>query len=160
VADKPVRKSIGAVALICRRAGGDLRWLVRWNRNWGCYHFVGGHKRDSESFAECARREIAEELGLRPEADFTVSPEAMQHLQYAAWSQRAKLDTEYTTELFAAVLRGKAADETVGRHDVRWIGAEEIRSGLCADGRPVSPTAVRLLDAVKWGGIPPSFEPA
>jgi 8-oxo-dGTP pyrophosphatase MutT (NUDIX family) len=157
VGRKRARTSVAAAALIVRRAEGRPEWLVRWNTHWKRYHFVGGHKHDRESFLGCIRREIAEELGLRAGSDFSVRPRAVRHLKYSAWSRSAKVPTDYEVKLFAAVLRGRRAEEALEREDVRWAGAAEIRAGRCADARPLSRTARRFLDAARWPATPESF---
>ena len=61
-----MRQSLAALAIV-EQPGDPPRWLVQWNERWQAYSLVGGHKRDDESFRDCLRREVAEELGLQDE---------------------------------------------------------------------------------------------
>jgi len=162
--EKKRRESRAAVALICRRKGNENQWLTRWNKNWQCYYFIGGHKLDGESYRECMMREIREELGIRREDGFTVSPEACARLEYAAHSKSAEAETDYTVELFGVKaeteyevelfdvrLVGEVERKKIqSKQAIRWLNEEEIRAGQCADGLPVSETMVRVLDHIGW----------
>jgi len=146
-----LRVSLGGMALITNQADGQDRWLVRWNRKWECYAFVGGHKHDDESFRECVIREITEELELACEQDFRVSEEPLSHLEFTDWSASAQTETAYTHELFAVALTGDEARLRLEQDErVRWITEDEIHSHFCADGKAVSATVVRLLDSIDW----------
>src|SRR5437899_12852391 len=92
------RRSERAAALI-REAKGR-RWLARWNAKWGAYHLVAGHRLPDESFRDCIRRELNEELGLRDPSDFTVAGEPAARLEYSAYSRSAGVETAYVMELF------------------------------------------------------------
>jgi 8-oxo-dGTP pyrophosphatase MutT (NUDIX family) len=140
-----MRKSEAALAVIRRPRDGGSRWLALWNAKWDAFHFVGGHRRPGESFRECLVREVAEELGLRDGIDCRVAPTPMAHLDYTAWSSHARANTEYTMELFAVELVEDAERALEGHASVRWLSDDEIRSGRCRDGRPVSPTMGFLI---------------
>lgn len=61
--------SAGAV-IYRRRANGELEYLIVQsivNHNWG---FPKGHLENNETPQEAAKREVAEEVGLKPEFDF------------------------------------------------------------------------------------------
>lgn len=143
-----MRQSIAAVALIRKSEERATLWLARWNRKWRCYSFVGGHKEPEETFRECVLREVGEELGLHENGDFTVAPQPVAHLEYAAWSESAQAETAYTIELFDADLTSDAARRRVNADaECRWLTEAEVRARQCSDGRPVSETMERLLDA-------------
>ena len=145
-----MRQSTAAVALIRRQQRGQTVWLAQWNPGWQRYHFVAGHKRPNETFRECAEREIGEELDLQKGSDFTVDEEPLAHLEYTAWSEGAKAETNYTAELFQVELNGYAAWERVEANTAnRWLSKEEIRSGHCGDGAPVSETMRFFLSKVE-----------
>jgi len=164
MAEQSRRQSLASVALIHRRLNGRTEWLARWNRNWRCYYFVGGHKRDGETFLDCLVREIREELGIEQDRDYQVTSEPLARLEYTAYSRSAKADTDYTLELYDvrpqteyklelfdvrladALHHGKLDSEQT----VRWLLEEEIRAGQCSDGRPVSETMLRVLDQIGW----------
>jgi len=164
MAEQARRQSLASVALIHRRLNGRMEWLARWNRNWRCYYFVGGHKHDGETFLDCLVREIREELGIEQERDYRVASAPLARLEYTAYSRSAKADTDYTLELYDVRprtdytlelfdVRLAGALEHVGNDSeqaVRWLAEDEIRAGQCRDGRPVSETMLRVLDRIGW----------
>lgn len=141
------RRSIGAAALIRRPGRSGSEWLTQWNPKWGAYHLVGGHKRDSETFRECCRREVMEELGLE-DGEFALADEALAHLEYEALSRSAGEVTDYVVELFELELTAEAAERVEGAVENRWLSEQEIVARRCVDGRPVSETTERLLRMV------------
>lgn len=144
--DRSLRQSIAAVALICRCQGDRVLWLARWNRGWNCFHFVGGHKKDNETFRQCLHREFQEELGLDEGRDFTMAQAPRATMKFEGWSQNSQSQTAYTMAVFdVSLLNSPAVAKLNGDDRVRWLALEEIRKGLCGDGRPVSPTMGRLL---------------
>jgi 8-oxo-dGTP pyrophosphatase MutT (NUDIX family) len=148
-----MRTSVAALALITRSRSEQTEWLAQWNERWGCYSFVGGHKRDHESFRECVVREIAEELHLEHGIDFGVSPEATFHFEYEAYSRGFGQQTQYTVELFSVELKNAAAHGKVDAdpHN-RWLSPANIRDEAAEDERPVSPTMGQLLRMAKMIG--------
>ncbi len=141
-----MRTSVAAFALIRRAvAAGCVEYLARWNEGWKAFHFVGGHKHDGESFRACCVRETAEELGLVESRDFRLAAERRNHLRYVHFSERAKVETDYTVELFDVELLGDARSAVEASPDNRWLTESEIRTGRCRDGRAVSPTMLRIL---------------
>lgn len=149
-----MRQSVGAIALIRREADRRTLWLARWNRAWNAFSLVGGHKRSEESFRECIIREVGEELGLVEERDFVVAQQPLSRLQYAAWSERAKEETEYTLELFDVKLDNVALRKLDDCQGVRWLTREEIESKRCTDQTAISETVFFVLS--KLGLVGPS----
>lgn len=144
------RESLGAWALFCRDRDGHTEWLARWNGHWNCYNFVGGHKHEDETFRECVVREIHEEVGLREQEDYTISPDdALLHLEYEAWSRSAQQDTRYVVELFGIALNeDKLAEHLATERPIRWLTHGEIQDGRTCQGEPVSETIKRMLSAL------------
>lgn len=141
-----MRTSIAALALIARRRSGEVEYLTQWNRDWAAFHLIGGHKRDGETFHECAAREIAEELGLLPD-DYSMGPHPVAHLEYVALSRRAGAETSYTVELFEVGARcDKLLDAIERRSENAWLSTRDIVAGLADDGRAISPTMRLLLN--------------
>jgi 8-oxo-dGTP pyrophosphatase MutT (NUDIX family) len=141
-----MRTSVAAFALFRRAApAGHVEYLAQWNDGWHAFHFVGGHKHDSESFRDCCAREVAEELGLVEGRDFRISSERRCHLRYTHWSERAQTDTAYTVELFDAELLSHAAVSVEADANNRWLIESDIRTGHCRDGRAASATMPRIL---------------
>ncbi len=141
-----MRNSVAAIALIQWQAGGQTKWLARWNDNWNAFSFVGGHKHPQESFRDCLLREVAEELGLEPEADFLIAEKAHSHLEYVAWSDGERAETAYTMELYTLELTGDFSHEKIdGDPANRWLDPAEIQSSRTTDGRPISGTMALLL---------------
>jgi 8-oxo-dGTP pyrophosphatase MutT (NUDIX family) len=138
-----MRTSVAAFALFRRAAASrHVEYLAQWNEAWHAFHFVGGHKRDDESFRDCCVREVAEELGLVEGRDFRLAPERRCHLRYIHRSESARADTAYTVELFDAELLSPAVEADPNN---RWLTESDIRAGRCRDGRAVSPTMLRIL---------------
>ena len=170
MADKETRESVGSVALICRRADGKRYWLARWNKNWACYYFVGGHRRDGESYRDCLVREVEEELGLAEGRDYRLGTEPLKHVEYEAWSRSAKARTQYKLDLFPVKTRYnlrvydvklRESNEVAALNswrDVRWLSEEEIQVQRTSDGAPVSETMSRLLESIGWHCAEPEEE--
>ncbi|HEY7422973.1 MAG TPA: NUDIX domain-containing protein [Gemmataceae bacterium] len=157
-----MRTSVAAFALFRRAASaGRVEYLAQWNDGWHAFHFVGGHKRDNESFRDCCVREVAEELGLVEERDFRIAAQRRSHLRYIHWSERVKADTAYTIELFDVELLSSAAAAVESGANNRWLTESDIRAGRCRDGRAVSATMLRILSLAgltsdEFDSAPPS----
>jgi 8-oxo-dGTP pyrophosphatase MutT (NUDIX family) len=144
-----MRKSVAAIALIRRQQNGHTQWLAQWNDHWQTYSLVGGHKRADETFRQCLVREVHEELGLTDRVDYQAPDQPLECLQFTAWSQRAKEDTQYTFEIFPVVLSSSRIEQTViidPRN--RWLSGEELTAGRSVDGKAISPTFTRVLGEV------------
>ncbi len=141
-----MRQSIAAFALFHRESEGRALWLAQWNERWEAFHLVGGHKRPTESFRECAIREVSEELRLAEDKEFVVADQPVAHLEYSAWSRSANEQTGYIMELFEARLVGREADRIVNSlPSNRWLSESEILAKKSNDGLAVSETMERLL---------------
>jgi 8-oxo-dGTP pyrophosphatase MutT (NUDIX family) len=141
-----MRQSEAAVALIRQQAdGGQCRWLARWNSKWQAFHFVAGHRRSEESFRACLVREIAEELGLREQEDYTVLTSPPLAVEFTAWSESARTETRYVMELFDVALAPASQSKVAADSENRWLCEAEIRSGQSEDGLQISVTMGRLL---------------
>lgn len=148
-----MRISCAGLALIRRDDSGGPLWLAQWNNKWQRYSFVGGHKNPAESYRECVIREIGEELGLIADRQFTVAQKPLTHLQYRAWSESAQEESDYTLELFEVAFVGDDSRRSVDADPQnRWLSADEIRVQCCLDGRAISETVGRLLNAI--GALP------
>jgi len=146
-----MRQSTAAAALIRREHNGQILWLARWSRSWRRFHLVGGHKRLEETFRECLAREISEELGLAEGADYEMAAEPTTHLEFTAWSEGAKEETAYTTELFEVDLHNPAREKLDAEPAIRWLSEADIRAGRCTDGKPISQTMQLILAKINWG---------
>jgi 8-oxo-dGTP pyrophosphatase MutT (NUDIX family) len=140
-----MRRSEASLAVIRRPADRGWSWLSLWNAKWDAFHFVGGHRHPDETYRDCLVREALEELGLRDGIDCHVAPNPLAHLDYTAWSNRARAETEYAMELFAVDLDERAEASLRNNPAVRWLSDDEIRLGRCGDGRPVSSTMGWLI---------------
>lgn len=144
-----LRVSEGAIAVIGRRVDNRVEWLVRWNRKWGWYASVGGHREPDETFRACMIREIVEELEIGLDA-FTVSDRPLARLEFVDWSVSAGVETAYAHELFAVRLDAGVAARLARDGRVRWVTRDAIRRGLCPDGTPISNVVARHLNAIDW----------
>jgi 8-oxo-dGTP pyrophosphatase MutT (NUDIX family) len=144
-----MRESIAAVALICREDSSQMRWLAQWNPKWRSFNFISGHKRPDESFQECLLREVEEELGLQRDIDFNADAHPVAQLDFVAWSESARAETRYRMELFDVHLTSEAVwSRVLVGPETRLVTEAEIASRRTADGRRVSETMQRLLDAL------------
>lgn len=129
----------GGVALISRKQEERLEWLSHWNDELQKFDFVGGPKRQDESFRDCAVRELVQSLGLRKDKDFIVSGGPRAHLDFTAESEATGEETQYVIEVFEAQLFGKTSRDTLDADPrTRWLTEEEIRARQTSDGQPVS----------------------
>ncbi|HKQ88601.1 MAG TPA: NUDIX domain-containing protein [Candidatus Acidoferrales bacterium] len=145
-----MRKSLAAFALIQHPHSPQPRWLGQWNRKWGAYNLVGGHKKESESFNACCCREIQEELNLYQQNDFIVELLPMSRLAYTAWSASKKCETAYEVELFQTRLLHHEALQRIDLQPAnRWLTVEEIHRKLADNGEPVSYTIEFLMEKAR-----------
>src|SRR5262249_59476805 len=107
-------------------------------------HVVGGHKHDSETYRECCRREVMEELELA-EGECRVAEKPAADLEYEAYSRSAGVVTDYALELFDVELLAGAAEKVLANPDNRWLSEQEVIARACSDGRPVSETTEKVL---------------
>jgi 8-oxo-dGTP pyrophosphatase MutT (NUDIX family) len=140
----PPRTSQAAVAIIARQDKGKKRWLVQWNKDWGRYYLVGGHREEKESGTECLARELREELKIGPR-EYEAVPMRAEPLKYVDWSVRFWRDTDYTVWPFRVTLSEAAVKKVSGDAANRWITKQEILDERCEDDRPVSPTTKKTL---------------
>jgi 8-oxo-dGTP pyrophosphatase MutT (NUDIX family) len=148
-----MRRSPAGLALIRREVSGQTVYLVQWNANWQRYSLVGGHKRDDETFRDCLIRELAEELGLRVDADPAVSDQPVVRAEYTCWSESARQETHYEIELFDVTVRTPFVLAQIDDNQLnRWVSLGEIRNARCDDGRPIDASVDRLLR--KTGDLP------
>lgn len=148
-----LRRSRAALAVVCRKdADGRPLWLAQWNSHWKRFHFVGGHKRRTETFRDCLRREVSDELSLTEGSDFSVDDQRVRHEEYVALSERYQKETKYEMELYRVRLLTPAALARIGGDPFnRWLSADEIRAGRCAgDRQQISETMHQLLDRLGW----------
>ncbi len=95
-----------------------------------------------------AIREIREELALGLEHDFTSQPRPPVHVEFDAFSESTQTGTHCKMDLFEVEPASDEARSQVHQDPShRWLSAAEIRSGTTGDGRPVTPTMKRLLEA-------------
>jgi hypothetical protein len=94
-------------------------------------------------------RELGEELDLRADDDCAVAAKPLARLEYTAWSASARAQTQYTMELFEVELSGAARRKIEADPQNRWIGEAEIAHERADDGRPVSATMQRFLEALR-----------
>lgn len=144
-----MRQSTAAFAVITRDNNGVREWLAQWNRAWNAYNLVGGHRHEDESYRECLIREIEEELGFELSTDYEIVGVTSLPVEYTAWSERAKEDTQYHMELFPVILTPDALVRVENNPDNRWLTWKEIESDRTNDGRPVSPTLMRLVKQMR-----------
>lgn len=149
----PTRQSTASVAIITRDGGTEPEWLAQYNNRWGRYFLVGGHFEPGESPDDCLVREIQEELGETPE---NVEHNEGQQLQFTAWSTNSWQWTDYSITAFDVTLSDEASRRIGQDAANRWMNASEISCERCADGKLISPTMSRVLNALEKMAPPKS----
>jgi 8-oxo-dGTP pyrophosphatase MutT (NUDIX family) len=142
-----MRRSEAAVALVQLTRGRQSLWLARWNTKWQRYHFVAGHRTPDETFRECLVREIAEELHLIEGPEYLVSTAPPVHLEFNDYSESARTQTHYVLELFRVEPSSEVLPKVESGSENRWLTESEVRARRAGDGRPVSATMSRVLEA-------------
>jgi len=136
-----MRTSEAGLALFKRlKEGGAVEYLTQWNENWQMFSLIGGHVEAGESFHQCCVREVAEELELTPEVDFSLgSDPLLPQREYTAMSKPAGVETRYRVELYSGeLLTEKAALKVDTNPANRWLSETEILNEAAADGKPIS----------------------
>jgi hypothetical protein len=145
-----MRQSVAAFAIICQQQRGtDMCWLAQWNRRWQCFNFVGGHKKLLESYRQCLIRELAEELPVMEDRDCRVGEQALDRLQYTAFSRSARKQTKYRVELFEVQLSDGALGRVQANPSNRWLTRDEIIMGRTSNGMEVSDAMRLALDPMR-----------
>jgi len=151
------RQSEASVALICRIEQGQPRWLARWNKNWKCFYFIGGHKHDDETFLECLKREMQEELSVSAGTHYTVSDTPIACIDYLAESGSTGVETQYILQVFDVHFLDDAAEKEIDSpQEIRWMTENEIRACRSTNGQVISETMVYVLARLDWRCAPVS----
>lgn len=143
-----MRVSEAALALITRIGPGGVKsYLTQWNQKWQAYSLIGGHRRLDESFRDCCIREVEEELGLQRDIDFYVALEPITpQCEYCAFSQSARVMTQYRIELFPTQINSSRCIEKLSTiPGNRWVTEPEARNKLTNDDQPVAVQVMTIL---------------
>lgn len=117
----------------------ETHYLAQWNQHWQRFNLIGGKLEPDESPLECVIREVEEELHLKFEADFIVSPEPVQTLDLTEVSERSGELTEYHMTFFAAEFtRPELCDSIVERSENRWLSLPEMMNEQTTDDLAIS----------------------
>ncbi|MGN1271841.1 MAG: bis(5'-nucleosyl)-tetraphosphatase [Lactobacillus sp.] len=119
--------SAGAV-IYRRRTNGELEYLIVQsivNHNWG---FPKGHLENDESPQEAAKREVAEEVGLKPEFDFNF----VQKTQYALTKTKSKTVTFFLAKYVAGQKVTTQKEEILAD---KWVSLSEAKEYLTEHGK-------------------------
>ncbi|MBL1070959.1 bis(5'-nucleosyl)-tetraphosphatase [Lactobacillus kitasatonis] len=119
--------SAGAV-IYRKREDGKLEYLIVQsvvNHNWG---FPKGHLEDNESHKEAAKREVFEEVGLKPEFDFNF----MRKEKYMLTEKKTKTVTYYLAKYVAGQKVAKQKEEILAD---KWVTFKEAKKYLTEHGK-------------------------
>ena len=119
--------SAGAV-IYRKREDGKLEYLIVQsvvNHNWG---FPKGHLEDNESHKEAAKREVFEEVGLKPEFDFNF----MRKKKYSLTEKKTKTVTYYLAKYVAGQKVAKQKEEILAD---KWVTFKEAKKYLTEHGK-------------------------
>lgn len=119
--------SAGAV-IYRKRDGGELEYLIVQsivNHNWG---FPKGHLENDETAQEAAKREVFEEVGLKPEFDFAFKEKT----EYQLTPNKAKTVAYF----IAKYLHGqKVKTQKEEIKDSKWVSLSEAKQYLTEHGK-------------------------
>lgn len=127
--------SAGAV-IYRRRADGQLEYLIVQsviNHNWG---FPKGHLENNEDAREAAKREVFEEVGLKPRFDFNF----VRKTHYALTDTRSKTVTFFLAEYVPGQEVVTQKEEILAD---KWVTFDEAKEYLTVHGKMSVLTAAR-----------------
>jgi 8-oxo-dGTP pyrophosphatase MutT (NUDIX family) len=133
-----MRNSKAALAIIEQ----SKKWLVQWNGNWDACSLIGGHVESGETFHECCKREIIEELECEVN-QFELAQVPIMVLRFRKPSEAAGEETDYEWQIFKTEL-----DDSVLAYlptNCAWVTPEQIRKAFTEDGKPIAGQVKRVL---------------
>jgi 8-oxo-dGTP pyrophosphatase MutT (NUDIX family) len=154
-----------AFAFIAVGRGAERRYLLQWNEVWCGFNLIGGKlddsKGDAGSLSRALQRELEEELGLKYGEDFEVGP-CLKTVKMRQFSRRENKSKNYRfgvfdVSLFPQLLKNinypnYAARWLSTHYENVFVSAEEVVNLATSDGRSISRTTKRVLQAL--GEIP------
>lgn len=119
--------SAGAV-IYRRRVTGELEYLIVQsvvNHNWG---FPKGHLENDENAEEAARREVFEEVGLKPNFDFAFKAQT----EYQLTADKAKTVVYFVASYVAGQEVKTQKEEILAS---KWVSLAEAKQYLTVHGK-------------------------
>ena len=118
-----------AGAVICRRrVTGELEYLIVQsvvNHNWG---FPKGHLENDENAEEAAKREVFEEVGLKPEFDFNFK----EKVKYQLTENKEKTVVYFIAKYLAGQEVKTQKEEILAS---KWVSLVEAKKYLTEHGK-------------------------
>ncbi len=158
-----MRQPIQVVVYPVRHAGDGWEYLLlrRPPERGGFWQAASGGVEESETVAEAAQRELAEETGLAAlrleKIDFTYSFPVEERWRFL-FAPGVEMIVEH---VFVARVAGQAEPRLSTEHDgFKWCRLDEALSLLGESGRPEYATALRWCDemvrtkGMDWAGSP------
>ncbi|MEM7113401.1 MAG: phosphotransferase [Chloroflexota bacterium] len=156
VLDKLRQRS--SFAFIAVGNGGERKYMLQWNANWGMFNLIGGkvdnEKGDRNSFARAIQRELLEELGLKSPKDYRIVRE-LQPVIKQQFSRRQLVFKDYEFRVFQIEIfpRHPQSQEEYDRFAPRLsperenvlVSRVEIERLRTSDNRPISETTRMIL---------------
>ncbi len=121
--------SAGAV-IYRKRRDGELEYLIVQsvvNHNWG---FPKGHLENNETAEEAAKREVFEEVGLKPNFDFTFREKT----EYQLTADKAKTVVYFVAKYLARQEVRTQKEEILAS---KWVSLVEAKQYLTVHGKMV-----------------------
>ena len=119
--------SAGAV-IYRERRDGELEYLIVQsvvNHNWG---FPKGHLENNETAEEAAKREVFEEVGLKPEFDFAFKAQT----EYQLTADKAKTVVYFVAKYLAGQEVKIQKEEILAS---KWVSLAEAKQYLTVHGK-------------------------
>lgn len=156
------KKQRSSFALIAFGHGGDKRYLLQWNENWGVYNLIGGKmdnsKGDEDCFIRTLCRELEEETGLSTPKDCRIVCE-VKRIEMRQYSRREKRMKDYQFGVFEVELFPQLAlPPQQQKNAVKWLSTgrqnvlvspSEVKNLLTQTNKPISPTTRHILQNIE-----------
>ncbi len=155
----PSREQSCSVIVVVAQIGGRAVYLHQWDQSAERFQLIGGKCRPGEVPAETAARELHEEISehdLIEGKDFDLEKILPDPICFGEISRTYGAFTDYKFYVYVANFN---IDDMNTSFSDRWIGIDEIRTGLTSDGRAVAGLASQI-DRLVDGGLQsmrPSF---
>ena len=147
-----------AFAIITVGSGGDRKYLLQWNNNWGMFNLVGGRidneQGDRDSFARAIQRKLLEELGIKSPKDYRIVKE-FKPVFKRQFSRREHVFKDYEFRSFQVELlpRHPVSEEEFDwfaqRFSEEWenvlVSRAEIERLMTHTNKPISETTRMIL---------------
>jgi 8-oxo-dGTP pyrophosphatase MutT (NUDIX family) len=158
---RSLKRQNSAFAFIAVGSGVERRYLLQWNDTWQVFNLIGGKldnsRGDAGSLSRALQRELEEEMGLKNGEDFEIG-RCLKTVKMRQYSRRENKAKNYHFGVFDVALFPQLLNNiNHPNYAARWLStryenvfasAEEIMELSTSDGRAISRTTKRVLQAL------------